>query len=260
MNTLGISYPLLGKKLPLTNSCLHQFRDTVPTSCTGDAHKSIMKTSMPKQSHPSGRQCIWTIAPDPLLFSPPNQGPTDLTASLLPSCKGHLNQRTGTPAKAGKGEECMTIKSPNMWHWIQHMRFLFFYFLEKCFFKQHEKVQGSKYLIIRDLKSVIPNTESKGHLYQKRLEPEQKCIYQSYFFLLSYLYIFSVFLKESLLSEIQSIEFVSIFQKEQKENAQDNPFRRFICSEGYPSRDAVGMGTSKNPIEKASLSQPIADE
>lgn len=62
------------------------------------------------------------------------------------------------------------------------------------------------------------------------------------------------------MSGIQYIEYVDIFQKEQKENAQDNKCRRFIHSEGYPSQDAVEMGTSKNPIEKASLSQPITDE
>lgn len=56
------------------------------------------------------------------------------------------------------------------------------------------------------------------------------------------------------------IEYVAIFQKEQKENAQDNPFRRFIRSEGYPSGDAAEMGTSKDPIGKASLSRPITAE
>lgn len=74
-----------------------------------------MKSNM-KQSYPSRKQCIWNIFPDPLLFATPPQGPTDLKGPLLPGHRGHLNQRTGSPAKASKGEECVTKKSPNMWH------------------------------------------------------------------------------------------------------------------------------------------------
>lgn len=101
-----------------------------------------MKSNTQKQSYPSGQQCVWNIFPHSLLFTPPHQGPTDLKGPLLPGYKRHLNQRTGTPAKAGKGEECMTIKSPNMWHWIQQIMFSFFIFLKKWFINNKEKFKG----------------------------------------------------------------------------------------------------------------------